>query len=340
MTIFFVLAGFLAARSYLSIRRRQEARTFTAFWTRRARRLLPITTLGLAFAALVTLAIGSSRAQQSLAGDVTSVVANVSNWRFMIDDRSYGAMFENPSAFQHLWSLSVEEQWFLLIPVVLAVAALVGSRREAWGRHVVAAAAVALGLIPLVIAHTPDQAYFGTHVRGAEFLAGVWLALWLSHRDSIGWQPAQRRALAIAGSASLVLLVAVMLLVDRNQPWLYRGGMGLFAVPAALVVAACVTGAPTLERALGIAPLRWLGIAALSIYVLHWPLFQVVEHLLPDTAYVTVVAVQLAVAIGIGSAVHVLIERPLLPPVAGAARLSAPSNRLVLVPAVGAMAVL
>lgn len=340
MTIFFVLAGFLAARSYLSIRGRQTAGSFRSFWTRRARRLLPITALGLAFAVVVTVTIGSDRAQQALPGDLLSVVTNVSNWRFMIDDRSYGAMFENPSSFQHLWSLSVEEQWFLLIPLVLAVAAWIGSRRADWGRHVVAGAAIALGLVPLLIVHTPDQAYFGTHVRGAEFLAGVWLALWLRHRDALGWQPAQRRVLAGAGTASLVFLVGVMLVVDRNQTWLYRGGMGLFAIPAALVVAACVTGAPTLERALGIAPLRWLGVAALSIYMLHWPLFQVVEHVLPGAPYPLLVLVQLAVAIGIGSAVHVLIERPLLPPTTAAAHRPAFSNRLVLVPAACAMAVL
>ena len=215
MTIFFVLAGFLAARSYLGIRDRRGSRPFRTFWTRRARRLLPITALGIAFAVAVTIAIGSNRAQQSLGGDALSVIGNVSNWRFMVDDRSYGAMFENPSAFQHFWSLSIEEQWFVLIPLVLAVAAWIGTRREAWGRHVVAVAAVALGLVPLVLDHTPDQAYYGTHVRGAEFLAGVWLALWLRHRETIGWRPGPRRVLAGAGAASLVVLVGVMLTVDR-----------------------------------------------------------------------------------------------------------------------------
>lgn len=339
MTIFFVLAGFLAARSYLGIRARGGSRPFTTFWTRRARRLLPITVLGVAFAVAVTIAIGGNRAQQSLSGDTVSVLANVSNWRFMIDDRSYGAMFENPSAFQHFWSLSVEEQWFLLIPLVLGIAAWVGARREAWGRHLVAAAAVALGLVPLVVAHTPDQAYFGTHVRGAEFLAGAWLALWLAHRQRVGWSDRSRRALAGAGVGSLALLLAVMVLVDRDQAWLYQGGMGLFAVPAALVIAACVVGSPVLARALGIAPLRWLGLAALSIYALHWPLFQVVEHAVGSLPYPALVVVQLALAIGLGSLVHVLIERPLLPGArARPGDRGAIADRAVLVPAAGAMA--
>ena len=338
MTIFFVLAGFLATRSYLGIRNRGGPRAFATFWARRARRLLPVTVLGVAVAVMVTIAIGSNRAQQSLGGDTFSVLANVSNWRFMIDDRSYGAMFENPSAFQHFWSLSVEEQWFLAIPLVLGVAAWVGTRREALGRHVVAAAAIVLGLVPLVVSHTPDQAYFGTHVRGAEFLAGAWLALWLAHRDHVGWSDGQRRTLAGAGVASLVFLLAVMVLVDRNQPWLYRGGMGLFAIPAALVVAACVVGSPALARALGVAPLRWLGLAALSIYALHWPIFQVVEHAAGSLPYPVLVIVQLALAIGIGSLVHILIERPLLP--AARVRSSgrpALTNRMVLIPAAGAM---
>ena len=340
MTIFFVLAGFLAARSYLGIRDRSTRRPFRTFWTRRARRLLPITALGIAFAVAVTAAIGSNRAQQSLGGDALSVIANVSNWRFMIDDRSYGAMFENPSAFQHFWSLSVEEQWFLLIPLVLAVAATVGARREAWGRHVVAGAAVVLGLVPLVVDHTPDQAYYGTHVRGAELLAGVWLAMCLRHRDALGWRPQQRRLLAGAGAASLAVLLAVMVLLDRDQAWLYHGGMAMFAVPAGLVVAACVVGAPTLERVLGVAPLRWLGVAALSIYALHWPLFQLVEHAAWTLPFHVLVALQLAIAIAIGSAVHVLVERPLLPRAGAAPQPAALSNRLVVVPALAALAVI
>ncbi len=341
MTIFFVLAGFLATRSYVGMRGRGVERPFTAFWTRRARRLLPITVLGVALAVAVTVWIGSDRAQQSLGGDTFSVLANVSNWRFMIDDRSYGALFENPSAFQHFWSLSVEEQWFLAIPAVLGVAAWVGRRHEAWSRHVVAGAAVALGLVPLLVSHTPDQAYYGTHVRGAEFLAGAWLALWLDHRGRVGWSATQRRVLSASGLASLGFLLAVMLLVDRTQPWLYQGGMGLFAIPAALVVAACVTGAPTLERVLGIAPLRWLGVAALSIYALHWPLFQLVDHQFPTLEFTAVVTIELAVAIAVGSAVHVWIERPLLPD----SHHSRPggraiTNRMVLSPVAAVMVVI
>jgi peptidoglycan/LPS O-acetylase OafA/YrhL len=308
MTIFFVLSGYLAAASWLSLRRREVERPFGTFWRRRVRRLLPLTVLGVALGVAVTAWIGSDAAVRNLRGDAASVLVGASNWRFLANGQSYGELFERPSAFQHFWSLSLEEQCFWLLPLVVAGAALVAGRR-AWA--LVLGAGVALAAIPAVIAHSPDAAYYGTHVRGGEFLVGVTLALVLER--SGGRVPDRwRTPVQVVGALSLAGLVLVMLTVDRSLGWLYQGGLGLFAIPAVAVVAACRAGRGPATVALSVAPLAMLGRAAFSIYALHWPLFQVMT---PDRTGLhggALAAAQMAVGIGVGLLVYRFVERPLL----------------------------
>jgi peptidoglycan/LPS O-acetylase OafA/YrhL len=307
MTIFFTLSGYLAARSFLRLRDRSEPTPFRTFWRRRARRLLPVTVLGLVAAVAVTLAVGSDAARGDLRGDTLSVALFSSNWRFLLDQQSYGELFEHPSAFQHYWSLSLEEQLFWILPATLALAFAI-HRRRAW--IIVAGMAVAFAAIPFFIAHSPDAAYYGTHVRAGEFLAGVALAIVL-HRTS-GVPTEQRRLVGIVGTASLVLLVGVMLLVDREHAWLYQGGMGLFAIPAVGITAAAMAGLGPASKALGIRPLATIGRWAFPIYVLHWPLFILLAPERTGLDGTALIVVEMSLAIAIGGLVHRWFERPLM----------------------------
>ena len=329
MTIFFVLSGYLATASWLSLRDRGTPRPFGTFWRRRARRLLPITLVGVALATAVTAWIGERGQVDDLPGDAGSVIAGVSNWRFLLADRSYGELFERPSAFQHFWSLSLEEQLFWLLPLLVAGAVLV-ARRRTW--IATAVGAVALGVVvPLVVDHSPDAAYYGTHVRAGEFLAGVTLALVLHHHR--GEVPA--RALGpvrVLGSVSLALLVLVMLTVERDHTWLYAGGMFLFAIPATLVVAATRAGRSPATAVLALPPLVWMGRAALSIYALHWPLFQLLDTDRTGLRSPWLPLVQVAVGVGVGLLVYRWAEEPLM------ARTRSGSTDRRLLPALGAAA--
>lgn len=308
MTIFFVLSGYLATASWLSLRRRQDPRPFATFWRRRVRRLVPITLLGVALGVAVTAATGGDAARRALTGDAASVLGGLSNWRFLFSGQSYGELFERPSAFQHFWSLSLEEQCFWLLPLVLAGAGRFAGRR-AW--LAVAAAGTALCAIPAVVAHSPDAAYYGTHVRGGEFLVGAVLAMALApHGGQI--PPRWRRPVNVLGSLSLAALVLVMLTVDRTLSWLYEGGLGLFALPAVAVVAACRLDRGPTAAVLRVPPLPALGRAAFSIYALHWPLFQLLSPQRTGLAPGPAIAAQLAVGIGVGLVVHRVVERPLL----------------------------
>ncbi len=322
MTIFFVLAGYLATRSLASARDRGAARPFLEFWGRRARRLFPVTALGVAAAVAVTAWWGGPGSTSSVAGDTLSALTSWSNWRFVVEDRSYGAMFEDQSAFQHFWSLSLEEQAFVALPAVLAVVALLTrqvARRPQRAQAVLTATiGAALCALPAMWSQGADTVYYGTHTRGGEFLLGAALALWW--RDGTTGHQATRRATAAwraAGAVGLAVLVAVMLTLDRSADWLYRGGMGLFALPAVAVIGAVLTQGGLVSRALSVAPLRTLGRWAFPVFALHWPIFLALGELLPRAPGWQLVVLELTVSIAVGGLVHVAVEQPLMPGATG-----------------------
>ncbi len=310
MTIFFVLSGYLAARSLLKGGDSPGPASLRRFWGRRARRLLPMTFVGVASAIAVTAAWGASAARDAVVGDTVSVLTSWSNWRFLFQDRSYAELFQAPSAFQHFWSLSVEEQCLLAFPLVCwALVAIVSRRRLTVG---LAVAGAVVAAIPLVIVMAPDTAYYGTHVRLGEFLLGAALgAAWATGAPAMS--DTQRRTLGIAGGLGLLGLVGVMATVDPRSAWVYRGGMGAMAVPVLAVIAACVLDVGPAPRALAFPPLTLLGRAAFSIYVIHWPIYQAVEALASDQSRGVVVATELAISLLVGLACYRVIERPLLP---------------------------
>lgn len=306
MTIFFVLSGYLATRSW----NRRSSEGFPAFWTRRTLRLLPMTLVGVATAVAVTLVAGTEATKASLTADTLSVLTYTSNFHFLGSGQGYGELFERQSAFQHYWSLSIEEQLFLLLPVLLALSAGVGRllRRPTWVPLLIAALAVTA--ISVAVGPSADALYFGTHTRLIEFLVGAALADRLCAERPLSAR--STRAVHMLGSVGAVAIVATLVLVDREAGWLYSGGIHAFAVPVIAVIAAIELGQPTLHRVLDIAPLVWLGRAALSIYVLHWPLFVLIEANAGAASFVAVTTAKIVVALAVGGAAYASIERPLL----------------------------
>ncbi|MCC5952169.1 MAG: acyltransferase family protein [Acidimicrobiia bacterium] len=312
MTIFFVLAGFLAGASLRRSYDRGDPRAFRTFWGRRARRLLPVTLLGVAWAVVVTALVGGSHARETVLGDALATMGSVANWRFLADDRPYGAMLESGTAFQHYWSLSLEEQAFLLLPGILAVVAFLSRGSHAAKLWILAALGTACAAIPLVIAHSPDAAYYGTHVRLGEFLFGVLLAEFVARRPLETLPASSQRWIGMAGAAGLAALVATMAFIDRDNDWLYSGGLGLFAIPTVAVLAATLVAAPLVTAVLSLAPLVALGRWALSVYVLHWPLYQLLDDGRIGLDGTSLALVQIGISIIVGGLCFYWIEQPLI----------------------------
>ena len=275
--LFFVLSGYLITSLLLAEWSREARIDLGAFWARRARRLLPA--LLLVVGAVAVYAAGEPKgvALGALRGDALAALGYVANWHAIFADSSYWELFSKPSLLEHTWSLAIEEQLYVLWPLVV-----VGLLRV--GRHRLRPLLIATGVLAvaswtvMAVVHVgggdTSRAYFGTDTRAGGVLAGAALATWLAWKG-----PIRSRVLQPLGLASAVVLAVAWATVDGTTGWLYEGGFALFGICAATVIASITEDRGALARALRIRPLRHLGTISYGVYLWHWPVFVVLaEH--------------------------------------------------------------
>jgi peptidoglycan/LPS O-acetylase OafA/YrhL len=273
--VFFTLSGYLITDLLLGQRAATGRLQLGDFWLRRARRLLPALFLMLAVVvAWVTLLDRSLL--PGLRGDVLAAVGYVSNWWNIVREASYFARFGPPPPLDHLWSLAVEEQFYLIWPWLLWLGLRYVPGRYALAGLTLAGAAfsaVAMALIyqPGV---DPTRVYEGTDTRASGLLIGAALAMvWPSRElraDRINHQG--RLFLNGIGFVGLVVIALLILRTSEYSPFLYKGGIVLLSVATGLVLTALVHPASWLGVAVGWRPLRWLGVRSYGIYLWHYPI--------------------------------------------------------------------
>ncbi len=309
---FFVLSGYLITSLLLVERANTGGIGLGAFWARRARRLLPALLLLLLAVAVWGWLVLPTGELGRLRSDGLASLFYVANWRLVISGQSYFDQYTDPSPLRHLWSLAIEEQFYLLWPIiVLACLALAkGSRRILVGVAVVGAAGSALLMARMYVGADPSRAYYGTDTRAHALLIGVLLAVVLSRwapRSAISMRTL--RALGVVGAIAMV--VAFGFLEDRS-PFMYRGGAFLFAFAVAAVLAAIVQpGRAGLQRPLTWRAVAWIGAVSYGLYLWHWP---VQVALSPDRTGISgwpLDGVRIAVTLGITALSFYLVEQPL-----------------------------
>ena len=296
--LFFVLSGYLITA--LLLREQQETGRIDlrAFWVRRFRRLMPALLALVPAIAIYAKFLAEPSELASLRADALATLAYVANWRAILAKRSYWEMFAAPSPLEHTWSLAIEEQFYLVWPLLVA-----GVLR--WGRRAlgVVVGLLALGSIMTMLLLYEEgrtmRVYLGTDARGAAILVGAALAL-----SGVRRVPQWLAVLAFA-----VLAIAWGLL-DGQSELLYRGGFWITELACAVLIAACVSG-EGIARLFTWRPLRLLGTVSYGVYLWHWPVYVVLSEERVHLGLAPLLALRLAVTFAIAIASYRWLERPI-----------------------------
>ncbi|HQA22115.1 MAG TPA: acyltransferase, partial [Rhodoglobus sp.] len=305
--VFFVISGFLITTLLLRERSRTGRVSVPRFWLRRARRLLPAL-------AVVVLTCGAAAAVIGgdvlvhLGSQVLGAATFSSNWLYIVQGTSYFAT-TSPELFRNLWSLAVEEQFYLLWPGLLILLLFV---RWRWLRVVIVSLLAVSSAVAMALLFTPPgdatRVYYGTDTHSFGLALGAAVAIAIEGRMPARWLS---RTLALIGAVAAGALVALALAMAPDDPFVTRGGLALVAALTALAIAGAISPGSWLGRGLDVAPLRWVGERSYGLYLWHWPVLVLFVAGLPvDAPWWVAPSAALAVTVAASWASYRWLELP------------------------------
>lgn len=274
--VFFVISGFLITTLLLREKESTGRIDLPAFWKRRARRLLP------ALALVVVASIAGARLvnEELLVGIQRQVIGAVTfstNWVEIWAGSDYFAD-ANHALFQTLWSLAVEEQFYLFWPVILLL--LITYTRSTWTRFAIAVGAVVLSSSLMAYLFDPQSStrvYYGTDTHSFGLMIGVALAFAFAGAGSVFESGNWMRVRTFVGFAAVLALLVMFVLLDSAYPFAYRGGILIASLITAAAVATLPGKVGPFTRFCQLPVLDWIGERSYGIYLWHWPVLLILK---------------------------------------------------------------
>jgi peptidoglycan/LPS O-acetylase OafA/YrhL len=312
--VFFTLSGYLITTILLTTWNRTGNLDLRHFWLRRARRLLPALIMVL-IVVLVATPVLDNDVLPERGLEALAAIFYVSNWVTIASDVSYFQRFSGPGPLDHLWSLAVEEQFYLLWPLMLLLLfKTLRGRLDRMAQVTLGLAAVSFLLMLVLAAPGFDnsRAYQGTDVRAGGLLIGAALAMvWPPAQQASKIDADRRLIVDLSGAAALAIMISMFVFTNEYSMWLYPGGILLLSLATAVLLAAVVHPASVVGPVLGVPPLRWIGERSYGIYLWHLPVVAFMPQVVLASRPLVRAGVQLALIISLSALSWVLLENPI-----------------------------
>ncbi|MCS4486790.1 acyltransferase family protein [Staphylococcus americanisciuri] len=276
---FFVISGYLITSLLLTEYYNTQRIDLVSFWIRRLKRLLPAV-IFLILSVLVLTLITSPTEIKAVRSDAFAAFLYVSNWWYILQGVDYFAQFE-VAPLKHLWSLAIEEQFYLFFPIVL-FGLLYFVKRVKPMLYTILFLIVA-SMITMGVLYEPHgnvaRVYFGTDTRLQTMLLGVALAfVWPAFKLRIQTAVQSRFIIDGIGSIALVGLLICFRYVNETQNWLYYGGFGLISILTLVIIASAVMPNGGFAKLLGNPLFLYIGSRSYSLYLWHYPIIVLIHH--------------------------------------------------------------
>jgi peptidoglycan/LPS O-acetylase OafA/YrhL len=319
LSTFFTMSGYLITSLLIEEHKGTGGIGLGEFWRRRFRRLLPGSLLAMLLAIAFGIFAADATQRAELGGDIAASLAYVANWWFIATGQTYAALFEAPSPLLHIWSLAVEEQFYLVLPLV----AFAFLRRRSTNKPLggllwkfgiaIGIAFVATTALPFIFTISDNFFYYATPTRLPEMLSGVLLAIVLApgtRRQVLSSARAVPWA-TVGGVVAVLVMLWLWGTTGLATPWVYKGGFAAFSLVSIVLILSVHNNRSPVTKALTIPPMLHLGRISYGVYLFHWPIFLWITPANTGLDGWPLFFVRMAVTIGLAELSFRFIESPI-----------------------------